>query len=180
MGPLLCHLPESWLTPPTQVGAPNRPAVGPSPAAARSAHRRGQGGRLSGEARVRLGRAGRGERGRPAMGHRVVSAQQYPRIPLIARQLRSRRFPGPGLRALVARASNPPASAKYRGIGAAALTRDRVQWPQIRAQRLQEAFWRAEGGVGPLAGFPVHKSISGAARREPLTPKALHCPAPPS
>ena len=53
------------------------------------------------------------------MGHRVVSAQQYPRIPLIARQLRSRRFPGPGLRALVARASNPPPSAKHRGIGAA-------------------------------------------------------------
>jgi len=54
------------------------------------------------------------------MRHRVVSAQQYPRIPLIARKLRSRRFPGPGLRALVARASNPPASAKHRGIGAAA------------------------------------------------------------
>jgi hypothetical protein len=54
------------------------------------------------------------------MGHRVVSAQQYPRIPLIARQLRSRRFPGPGLRALMARASNPPASAKHRGIGATA------------------------------------------------------------
>jgi hypothetical protein len=76
--------------------------------------------RVSGGARARLGRAGRGEGGRPAMGHRVVSAQQYPRIPLIARQLRSRRFPGPGLRALVARASNPPASAKHRGIGAAA------------------------------------------------------------
>ena len=54
------------------------------------------------------------------MGHRVVSAQQYPRIPLIARQLRSRRSPGPGLRALVAGASNPPASAKHRGIGAGA------------------------------------------------------------
>src|ERR1019366_6037237 len=54
------------------------------------------------------------------MGHRVVSAQQDPRIPLIARHLRSRRFPGPGLRALVASASNPPASAKHRGIGAAA------------------------------------------------------------
>ena len=54
------------------------------------------------------------------MGHRVVSAQQYPRIPLITRQLRSRRFPGPGLRALVARASNPPARAKHRGIGVAA------------------------------------------------------------
>jgi len=39
------------------------------------------------------------------MGDRVVTAQQYPRIPLIARQLRSRRFLGPGLRALVARAS---------------------------------------------------------------------------
>jgi hypothetical protein len=112
------------------------------------------------------------------MGDRVVSAQQYPRIPLIAWQLRSRRFPGPGLRALLARASNPPASAKYRGIGAAALTRDRVQWPQIRAQRLQEAFWRAEGGVGPLAGFPDHKPFSGAARRQLLTSEALHCPAP--
>ena len=54
------------------------------------------------------------------MGHWVVSAQQYPRIPLIARQLRSRRFPGPGLRVLVTRASNPPASAKHRSIGAAA------------------------------------------------------------
>ena len=54
------------------------------------------------------------------MGHRVVSAQQYPRIPLIARQLRSRRFREPGIRALAARASNPPASAKHRGIGAAA------------------------------------------------------------
>jgi hypothetical protein len=76
--------------------------------------------RVSGGARARLGRAGRGEGGRPAMGHRVVSAQQCPRIPLIARQLRSRRFPGPGLRALVASESNPPASAKHRGIGAAA------------------------------------------------------------
>ena len=54
------------------------------------------------------------------MGHRVVSAQQHPLIPLIARQLLSRRFPGPGRRALVARASNPPASANHRGIGAAA------------------------------------------------------------
>ncbi len=40
-----CHT-ESWLTLPTQVGAPNRRAVGPSPAAARSAHRRGQVGSL--------------------------------------------------------------------------------------------------------------------------------------
>ena len=77
-------------------------------------------GRVSGGARARLGRAGRVEGGRATMGHRVVSAQQYPRIPLIAKQLRSRRFPGPGLRAWVARASNPPASAKHRGIGAAA------------------------------------------------------------
>jgi len=125
------------LTPPPQVGAPNRRAVGPSPAAARSAHRRGQVGSLPvdspdtrrstldpdrgyyGECPASLRRSPRaaGEGwarggGRPAMGHRVVSAQQYLRIPLIARQLRSRRFHGPGLRALVARASNPPASAK--------------------------------------------------------------------
>lgn len=48
-------------------------------------------------------------------------------------------------------------------------TRPRVQWPQIRAQGLQERFCRAEGGIGPVAGFPGHKFLSGAARRQAQT-----------
>ena len=77
------------------------------------------------------------------MGRRVASAQGFQRIPLIVRQLRSRGFAGSGRRAIVARAPNPQAGAKPRGIGAAAMMRELVGSSSFLPRALSEA--RNEG-----------------------------------
>ena len=110
------------------------------------------------------------------MGHRVVSAQQYPRIPLIARQLRSRRFPGPGLRALMARASNPPASAKHRGIGATAPLSEVVRSSSFSCEGLglgvtsngtvQAKTWNPNG-LAAVANLPCLSLRTDSRRRKP-------------
>jgi hypothetical protein len=84
-----------------------------------------------GGARARQGSAERGHGGWHAIRHRVASAQQFPRISLTPRQLRSRRFPGAGRRTIVAGAPNPHPSSKHPGIGAPAPRREVVRSPSF-------------------------------------------------